>query len=456
MRIFTFLLTLDQINDIILATIYFWGCVMKRRLTQNLKIWKNLDVERMPLLLYGARQIGKTYLLKEFGANEYKNTVYLNFEEEPALKYLFSDSVDPRKLIPKIEKYFNSQILPGATLLIFDEIQSCNRALTSLKYFCENAPEYDVIGAGSLLGVHISSGEYSFPVGKVITQTMYPMCFEEFLWESDKTVFADTIKECFDTNAPMEQALHESLTALYLEYLIVGGMPLAVVKYFKNDNALNYLDVQKIIIDTYVSDMGKYADKSQSVKIIGAYDSIVPQLAKENRKFQYKMIAKGARASLFGDSIDWLVRAGVVIKCEKITRGDAPPNICKDVSAFKLYMADTGLTSYRANLTMDKKSTFDNTFMGGITENYVATALTANGYELFYWESDASAEVDFVIVKNGDVIPIEVKTGDNTRSYSLNSYMKKYNPAYAIRISGKNFGFANGVKFVPFYAAYLI
>jgi len=410
----------------------------------------------MPLLLYGARQIGKTHLLKEFGAGNYRNTVYMNFEEEPALKHLFSDSIDPNKLVPKIEKYYETHIIPAMTLIIFDEIQSCNRALTSLKYFCEKAPEYDLIGAGSLLGVHISSADYSFPVGKAITKMMYPMSFEEFLWASDKAVFADAIGECFEQNTPMEQGLHETLMELYREYMIVGGMPLAVDKYFRNDRVLSYRDVQKIIIDTYVSDMSKYSDKSQSIKTISTFDSIVPQLAKENRKFQYKLIAKGARTSLFGDSIDWLTRAGVVLKCEKIKNGNTPPNISKDVSSFKLYMGDIGLASYKANLTMGKRPTFDKTFMGGITENYVAAALSANDYELFYWESDAKAEVDFVIMRNSGIIPVEVKTGDNTRSYSLNSYIKKYDPEYAIRVSGKNFGFESGIKSVPLYAAYLI
>ena len=180
------------------------------------------------------------------------------------------------------------------------------------------------------------------------------------------------------------------------------------------------------------------------------------ELAKDNKKFQYKLIAKGARASLFGESIDWLTRAGIVLKCNKVTSGDMPPDANKDISSFKLYMSDIGLTCHRAGLTRENMRTFDNTFMGGVAENYVACSLVSNGYDIYYWESDSKAEVDFVIVRGGDVIPIEVKSGDRTRSYSLNSYMKKYNPKYAIRVSGKNFGFENGIKSVPLYAAYLI
>jgi len=429
---------------------------MKRKIETYLKWWKDLGKERMPLLLYGARQTGKTYLLREFGADNYKNTVYLNFETEPALAPLFADSINPHKLIPKLERFFEVQIFPGNTLIIFDEIQSCNRALTSLKYFCEDAPEYDLIGAGSLLGVHISSDNYSFPVGKVITKMMYPLSFEEFLCESDKAAFKDMIEGCFKNDIPIERSLHEALLNLYREYLIVGGMPLAVYNYFKGDRILNYKEIQKIIIDTYVSDMTKYTDKSQSVKTINTFDSIVPQLAKENRKFQYKLIAKGARASLFGESIDWLIRAGVIIQCTKITHGNMPLNISKDNSAFRIYMGDVGLASFKAGLTRNNLGVFDRTFLGGITENYVACTLSCNDHELFYWESDATAEVDFVIARDGTNIPIEVKSNDNTRSYSLNSYIKKYRPEYAIRISGKNFGFENSIKSVPLYAAYLI
>jgi len=429
---------------------------MKRKIERYLKWWKGLGQEKMPLLLYGARQIGKTYLLREFGANYYKNTVYLNFETEPALAHLFAESIDPNKLLPKIERYLDARISPLDTLIIFDEIQSCNRALTSLKYFCEEAPEYDLIGAGSLLGVHTTSQDFSFPVGKVITKMMYPLSFEEFLWASDYAAFAKRIEECFHNDAPMEQKLHESLLSLYREYLLVGGMPLAAYNYFNSDRIINYTEVQRIILDTYVSDMTKYTDRAQSIKTISTFDSIVPQLAKDNRKFQYKLIAKGARASLFGESIDWLIRAGVVLKCAKISSGRLPPEITKDVSAFRLYMGDIGLTSFKAGLKRENLGTFDNTFMGGITENYVANNLVCNDYDLYYWESDAKAEIDFVIMRGGKLIPLEVKANENTRSYSLNSYMKQYGPEYAIRTSGKNFGFENGIKSVPLYAAYLI
>ena len=410
----------------------------------------------MPLLLYGARQVGKTYVLRQFGADKYRNTVYLNFETEPALSSLFNDSIDPKKLIPKIERYYNTAISPGNTLVIFDEIQACNRALTSLKYFCEDAPEYDLIGAGSLLGVHVSSSDFSFPVGKVLTKILYPLNFEEFLLETEKAVFTDIIEECFRTNKQIAPELHADLLNLYREYLLVGGMPLSVSSYLSSVSGLNYRDIQKIILDTYTSDMTKYTDKSQSIKTINTYESIVPQLAKDNKKFQYKYIAKGARASLFGESIDWLISAGVVLKCAKTHRGDMPPRITEDASSFKLYMNDVGLCSFKAGLMERNFGTFNPSFMGGVVENYVAGNLVSNGHELHYWESGSMAEVDFIVMVDGAAIPVEVKASEHVRSYSLNSYIDRYQPQYAIRVSARNFGFVNNIKSVPLYAAYLI
>ena len=432
-----------------------WSRTMKRKIEKYLLWWKNLRAERMPLLLYGARQIGKTYALREFGANHFKHTIYLNFEADPALAHLFDDSINPEKILPKIKRYFDVPLAPEDALLIFDEIQNCERALTSLKYFCEEAPEYHVIGAGSLLGVRTTSKSFSFPVGKVITKLMYPLNFEEFLWESDKAVFTDEIEKCFTTHTPMESAVHNSLLDLYREYLLVGGMPLAVYNYFKDDTVLSYREIQRIILDTHTSDMTKYADKTQSIKTIMTYGSIVPQLARDKRKFQYKQVAKGARASSYSESIDWLTGAGVVLKCTKFTDGSMPPSLTADSSSFKLYMGDVGLCSYKAGLTRENARLFDQTFMGGVTENYIANSLACNDYDLFYWESESNAEVDFVIKKGDRFIPVEVKAGEHTRSYSLNAYVKKYNPEYSIRISAKNFGFDNGIIAIPLYAAYL-
>jgi len=428
---------------------------LKRNIYNELLKWKTMDVKtKMPLLLYGARQIGKTYILKEFGKKEYINTVYLDFEKDVGLKELFIDDISPQKLILKIEQYFNTKINPKDTLLIFDEIQASNRALTSLKYFCEQMPEIDLIGAGSLLGVHINSENFSFPVGKVFTKTMYPLNFEEFLMVSDKAIFADKIKEAFDNDTPLSSELHNILIELYKSYLIVGGMPLSTKSYF--EKTLDFKEAQSLIINTYTSDMSKYSDKSQSIKTINTYNSILTQLAKENKKFQYKLISKGARASLFGESIDWLIRAGVVVKTNKVNVGNAPFEMVRDLSNFKLYMSDTGLFCSKAGITWENIDIFDSIYLGGLIENYIATNLVSNGYELYYWASEGKAEVDFLINKDGFNIPIEVKKGKNTKSKSLEVFVEQYKPKYSIRISSKNFGFENNIKSVPLYAVHLI
>lgn len=295
---------------------------------------------KMPLLLYGARQVGKTYVIMDFGKRNYKNVVYVNFEEDRNIINYFNDSIAPNRIIDILIEYYHTEILKKETLVIFDEIQSCNRALTSLKYFAEQEPEYDIIAAGSLLGVAINSKEFSFPVGKVITKTLYPLDFEEFLIAKNKNILLNKIKECFENNTAINEGLHNEALLLYKEYLLVGGMPMAVKSYIDDNKDLGYKEIQRIIIDTYTSDMTKYTDKSQSIKTIATYESIIPQLAKDNKKFQYSVIQKGARASLFGESIDWLLRAGIVYKCNKISRGDAPPSVYADMASFKLYMSD--------------------------------------------------------------------------------------------------------------------
>lgn len=428
---------------------------MKRKLYKELLDWKELKNAKMPLLLYGARQVGKTYLIKEFGQENYQNVVYVNFEKENGLLPYFNSSLSPEKIIRILENYFNTTIIPYETLIIFDEIQVCSKALTSLKYFSEEAPEYDLIAAGSLLGVAITSKDFSFPVGKVIIKTLYPLDFEEFLIACNKQLLIDEIKKCFFENTPIDENLHFEALQLYKNFLLVGGMPLAVKCYIER-NTLAYSEVQHIVIDTYTSDMTKYSDKSQSLKTISTYESILPQISKENKKFQYSLIQKGARASIFGDSIDWLIRAGIVIKCDKTIRGDVPPAVSIDLSSFKLYMNDVGLLSYKAQLTEMSFSSLNNMFLGGITENYVATMLKANNYNLYYWESNGKAEVDFIIIKDGKVIPIEVKSSEHSKSKSLEIFRKLYSPEYCIRISAKNFGFSNNVKSVPLYAVFCI
>ena len=422
---------------------------MKRKIYDYLIEWKHLGKNKMPLVLYGARQVGKTYIVSEFGREEYQNMVYVNFEKDEKIIPYFEESISPENIIKTLENFYNVQIVPAQTLIFFDEIQNCNKALTSLKYFTEQAPEYDVIAAGSLLGVSINREKYSFPVGKVITKTVYPMDFEEFLWANKKEMLIEKIRHSFEINEPINEILHN-------EYLVVGGMPMVVNSYIEKINTMKYTDIQSLIISAYTADMAKYTENSQSIKTISAYESIPSQLGKDNKKFQYSMIQKGARASIFGESINWLLNAGLVIKCDKTTRGDVPPNMHADVSSFKIYMSDVGLLANRAKITINNLDEYNQLYKGAITENYIAQQLKSNNYELYYWETTNGNEVDFIIVRDDKVVPIEVKSSNNTVSKSLNSFVKQYVPKYSIRISGKNFGYENNIKSIPLYAIFCI
>lgn len=411
----------------------------------------------MPLLLYGARQVGKTYLLREFGKEYFKNTVLINLEVNLAAASYFDDNISPERLIRYLESSFGEKIVPGETLIIFDEIQSCERALTSLKYFCEQAPEYHIAAAGSLLGVAIHREKFSFPVGKVEMMTLHPFDFEEYLWARGEELLAEEIRHAFDQMEPLPEALHQKAIDLYREYLIVGGMPAAINVFMTEKSFLDVPVVQSGIVDNYASDMAKYATPSDSVKIRACYHSIPAQLSKDNRKFQYKVVQKGGTATLFGASIEWLNLAGVVLTCRRISHAYEPISVYADLSAFKLYMGDVGLLTAKSGISRDTiLSGGDNQFLGALTENYVAQQLSARGYELHYWENSGTAELDFVLQKGSEIIGIEVKKGSHVRSRSLPIFVNAYTPAYCIRLSSKNFGETHGLKSIPLYAAFCI
>ena len=412
----------------------------------------------MPLIVTGARQVGKTYGLLFFGKKEYKNTVYLNFEDNQLLHQIFERDFNPERILKELSDISGQTIFKEESLLIFDEIQSCERALTSLKYFCENVPEYHIAAAGSLLGVTLNRSKYSFPVGKVDRLTVYPLDFEEFLWALDKKTTVELIRECFEKN--QECSLHEMYLDIYKTYLLVGGMPQAVTEYVENKDFNNISIIQKNINDAYIADMVKYANPVETSKILAAYNTIPAQLAKENHKFQYKIIKTGARAYDFEFALDWLKAAGIIYKCVKSKEGKFPLDLYAVHDFFKIYLSDTGLLAVKYNLPdhilLSEFSGFDN-IKGALAENYVLSALTRNGYSPFYWESEGKAEVDFMIQnKNGEIIPIEVKSSQNTRSKSLNQFNIKYKPPYSIRFSTKNFGFENNIKSIPLYAAFCL
>jgi predicted AAA+ superfamily ATPase len=429
---------------------------MKRKIYDKLVSWKN-KTDRMPLLVNGARQVGKSYILQEFGKQEYENFVVVNFETDKAISEKFGEDISPMPLIQYLEIVRSTRIIPGKTLVIFDEIQANERALTSLKYFCEQLPEYHIIAAGSLLGIAINREKYSFPVGKVDELTLHPMDFEEFLWAVNGNIIAKLIREHYGTNQPLN--VHAEAIDLYNKYLIVGGMPAAVKEFINSSSFVAVSDIQNRILNEYIADMAKYAEPTTSIKIRSCYESIPAQLAKENHKFQYSVVQKGGSATIFGESIEWLRYAGVVLKCQKTAHGTMPVKVYAELSDFKLYMSDVGLLTMQSGIaTQIILSPLEtaNSFLGAIAENYVAQAFAANQAPLYYWKNDNTAEVDFVIQKETDVIPVEVKSGSRVRSKSLGIFVSRYKCPYSIRISKRNFGMENGIKSVPLYAVFCV
>lgn len=314
---------------------------MKREIIEFLIKWKESE-NRKPLIIHGARQVGKTYIIKQFGKENYDNLIYVNFETNQEFSNQISDSIDPKYVINKLELFYGEKIIPGKTLIFFDEIQANERALTSLKYFYEEASEYHIIAAGSLLGVAINRKSYSFPVGKVQMLNMYPLSFKEFLIAVGREYLIEEIKKHFDSNERIDKDIHELCLKLYRTYLIVGGMPEVVQTYLKEGKTIAAMDVQAEILESYERDMTKYADNSLSNKIIAAFDSIPMQLAKDNKKFQYKVVSKGGSSSIFGDAITWLKNSGVINQVYKAS-AQLPLEMYKDLSSFKLYMSDVGL-----------------------------------------------------------------------------------------------------------------
>jgi predicted AAA+ superfamily ATPase len=430
---------------------------MERKIEKQLLNWKK-SIGRMPLVVSGARQVGKTYTILSFGKAHYKNVAYFNFESNSELRQIFERDLSTSRIIRELSAKSGESLLEGDTLIFFDEIQICPRALTSLKYFCEEAPSFHIIAAGSLLGVAVNREQHSFPVGKIDRMNLFPLDFEEFLWALGLKSGSDLIREHFEKNEQF--SLHDTYLDHYKTYLLVGGMPQVVNDYIGQRDFNFVLALQKNINDAYIADMAKYASPMETAKILGAFNSIPAQLAKENRKFQYKLIKSGARASDFEAPLDWLQAAGVIHKCIKINEGKFPLSLYAVTEAFKVYLSDGGLLCSKygiaPNFLLSASSGFDN-IKGALAENHVMAALISNGYMPYYWESSGKAELDFVIQKpDGNVIPVEVKSSDNVKAKSLNQYVSKYKPPYSIRVSAKNFGFQNAIQSVPLYAVFCI
>ncbi len=433
--------------------------LMRRRIEQQLIDWKS-SPDRKPLLLNGARQVGKTYILEKwFGKNHFKNCVRVNLAQNASMVQTFEGDLKPQRIIEAIEATYGVNINPDETLIILDEIQKSGRALMSLKMFCEEAPQYYVAAAGSLLGVKIKQDESIYPVGKVKNLDLYPMDMEEFLWATGREELADRIRGHFRDMSPMPEASHKAALEAYRQYLVVGGMPEAVLRYSTSGSIIDAAESQMDILKDYMADTTQYATESESVKIRACYNSIPSQLSKENLKFQYKVVRKGGTASIFGASLDWLKYAGLIYQCDMVDSAFLPLKAYVNPSDFKIYMNDVGLLTQHSGMPAQlllSEIEVDNTFMGGMTENYVAQALTAAGHKLYYWKNENVGEVDFVIQGDTGVIPVEVKKAIRTKSVSLNKFRQLYSSALAIRFSKKNFGRIDDLHSIPLYAIFCL
>ena len=432
---------------------------MKRKIYKDLLNWKENSID-IPLMIIGARQIGKTYIIKEFCKNEFENYIYINLLDNPQIVDLFEQSIPTEEKFTKMQWILNKNIDLEKTIIFFDEIQLSEKLISNLKYFCESDKPFKIICAGSLLGVKINRFHSSFPVGKVKMEYMYPMDFEEFLMATSSQGLIDEIYRCYNEVIPMTNALHDKLLNLYRLYLCVGGMPQAVQKIVDvNQNIFDFdKTIVKNIIESYLNDMNQYIlNNTEKSRIEAIYKSIPSQLGNVSNKFQYTKINSNARSRDYETALQWLISSTMIYKCNLLKAIQIPPKAYADEEYFKLYISDVGLLTSLLEIQYND-ILLDNNFLykENIAENYVAEQLVRNGVSLYYWKSNSDAEIDFILYNEDGLIPIEVKASDNITSKSLNSYIKKYNPKYSIRISAKNFGFENNIKSIPLYAAFLI
>lgn len=432
---------------------------MKRKFIENLMYWKANDLYT-PLLVTGARQIGKTYIIEEFCKSNFQNYVYLNFEFQSELASVFEKTIDPKEIIKYIETIIGQSIDIESTVIFLDEIQVSERAITSLKYFCEAKENYKIVCAGSLLGVKINRFSSSFPVGKVRILEMFPMNFEEFLWGIGEERLVNVIKECFEKKEPMIDILHNKALKYYQDYLLIGGMPRAVLNYIENDKDIMKFDkiIHESIITAYIADMRKYTmSAAETIKINEIYESIPRQLAKENTKFKYNIIKQTANKRDYELPLDWLLSAGLIYKSIKLDKVQSPLKAYEEPSHFKIYLSDVGLLSTLSNVNYkDILLSEDNIFKGALTENYIAQTLMSNKKNLYYFKPTQNMEIDFIAKIEDELVPIEVKSGTHVKATSLKAYMEKHSSKFNIRISYKNFGINNGIFSVPLYAAFCI
>lgn len=424
---------------------------MERNAFQELIEWKN-SKKRKPLIIQGARQVGKTWLMKEFGKREYKKVVYVSFDRNKKLKNIFSETVETDVLISALELSSNINIEPNNTLIILDEIQACPDALTTLKYFYENAPEYHIIVAGSLLGVALNN-DTGFPVGKVDFMTLYPLSFFEFLSAIGESQYRNILEEKkFKLITPFA----DKLIYLLKHYYYIGGMPEVVQDYIDNKNYNNIRKLQENILNSYEQDFSKHTSSAMAERIKYLWLSISSQLAKENKKFIYGAIKQGAKAREYEEAINWLRDSGLIYKVNRISKPELPIRAYEDLSAFKLYVLDVGLLGALANLSpqtiIDGDKIFTE-FKGALTEQYVLQQLKNKpNKSINYWTSRSNvAEIDFILQKDNNVIPIEVKSSENLKAKSLTQYRKNFSPKYSVRTSLAQYKVDNDLFNIPLY-----
>lgn len=427
---------------------------MKRDLYHNLMEWKK-SPRRKPLILQGARQVGKTTLLKNFGQNEYEDMAYFNFEDDPELEDFFKEKLDPQTIIQKLSQYQNKKIEPSCSLIFFDEIQESPQTLKSLKYFNEKANEYHIVTAGSLLGVKLDKN-YSFPVGKVNFFQLYPFSFLEFLNAIDKPNLREVI-ENIRVPEPLPLPFHKELIGCLLLYYYIGGMPEAIQQYIYDDKDFEKIrDIHKEILKAYELDFSKHASPSEVIKISLVWNSIPSQLAKENKKFMFSAIKKSARGREFEYAIQWLLDAGLIYKSYNISAPRLPISGNCNRDTFKVYLLDVGLLATMARVPQKLFGNPDKIFAefkGSFTENFVAQELIVHKQEeLYYWTSSGIAEVDFVLPHEGEIYPVEIKSGTSKKKKSLNVYDKKYDPKVLSRVSQRNLKHDGKLLNYPLYA----
>ena len=424
---------------------------IQRKIQKKLVAWKN-DPGRKPLVLQGARQVGKTWLLKQLGKTEFEDVAYFNFEEQPELKQFFENTKDVRRIVQNLSLLHGKIILPQKTLLIFDEIQECNDALNTLKYFCENTPEYAVASAGSLLGVTMSRGQ-SFPVGKVTFMQVNPISFAEFLSMDSPQLF--DYLEGVDQLVPLPDIFFNRLVDKLKTYFICGGMPEAAVTLAETGDVQATQQVLQDVLNAYTLDFSKHAVNRDIPKIQYIWSSIPSQLARGNKKFLYQTVREGARARDYEDALLWLSHAGLIHRVFRNNKPGLPLSAYDDLSAFKTYLLDVGLLrrlSLLDPVAIKEGNRLFTEFKGALTENFVLQHLIAN-FEVTprYWTSGNQAEVDFLLQVKNDIIPIEVKADENVKSRSLTLYNEQYKPPVRIRYSLKNLKIDNGLLNIPLF-----